>query len=280
MISRKDILVKNMHAFEEKHRILRQANDFIFFLPHPGLREYISSYTVTFPTNENIPDSYTIMPDKGAMLFIEDDRKGLSATLYGAAAKPSVIDNLTGMLVIIMFQPVGLYALTGINQNELTSKIVPFDAVSPILCKLIFEAIEKAGSVYDLMTSLDILLLTNMKKAYPSQLKFAIINTINCAGNTTVKKLSNDIYYSERQLNRIFEQYVGVNVKSLLRLVRVDNAYQLLENNYDTITTISDTLGFYNLPHFIQDFKSLCGMTPQEYRNIMSDFYSERADHL
>ncbi len=35
--------------------------------------------------------------------------------------------------------------------------------------------------------------------------------------------------------------------------------------------------GFYDMPHFIHEFKSICGITPQKYQDNMSDFYSEIA---
>ncbi|MFV0394568.1 MAG: helix-turn-helix domain-containing protein [Coprobacillaceae bacterium] len=94
------------------------------------------------------------------------------------------------------------------------------------------------------------------------------------AGNVTVKELSNTTYYSERQLNRIFRKYVGLNAKSFLRLIRVNTTFHLLKKQHNSLTFVSDATGFHDLPHFIHDFKLVCGITPQEYRNNMSAFYN------
>jgi AraC-like DNA-binding protein len=68
-----------------------------------------------------------------------------------------------------------------------------------------------------------------------------------------------------------------MSAKSLSRLVRVNKAIRLLRNPHNSITFSGEYTGFYDLPHFVHDFKSVCGLTPQEYRNNMSDFYSEIA---
>jgi len=270
MFSKEDIQIKNLQALEKEKRILLQGNEFIYLLPHPNIRDCVSNYMIAFPTEEN--NRYGVVPHMGAMLFIEHNAKGLFLTLYGNVAKPSFVDNLAGVLMIITFQPTGLYALTGINQSDLTSETVPFEVVNHQLNSLISEAIETAETIYELVVKFDTLFLEKAKVVYPSQLKFAIQNIINCSGNTTVKRISDEIHYSERQLNRLFMQHVGVSIKGFLRLVRVGNAFQLLENNHDSLTAISDALGFNSLSHFIRDFKALSGFTPLEYRNVMIEF--------
>jgi len=270
MISKKDIL-----TFGEKHRVLWQGNEFIYILPHPILRDYIANYTITFPTKEIMSERYTAMPDGSAALAVEFDTKNLSATMFGPATKPYYIGyNPSEMLVIIEFHPAGFYQLIGISQNELTDQIVSFETVNTILCKLLYEAIEKAKDIHELVTNLDNLLLSSMNVNYHPQIKLILQSIIDSAGNTTLKGLSNEINYSERQLSRIFSQHVGVSVKFFSRLVRVNNSFRLLQNFENSITLVSNTMGFHDLSHFIHDFNSLCGITPQEYRNNMSDFYS------
>ena len=117
MISKKDI-----EGFEEKHRLLLKANEFICLLPHPHLREYISNYNITFPTKDLMPHDFS-------------------------------------------------------------------------------------------------------------------------AGNITVQKLSNDIHYSERQLNRIFRQHVGASAKSFSRLIRINHAFRLLKKSHVSLDLISDMAG-------------------------------------
>jgi len=272
MISKKDIQV-----FEERQRILLQVNEFICLRPHPNLREYIANYNITFPTKDLMPDGFTVMPCGCSSLSVEKDKEGLFVYLHGPVTKPYILGNQANqleMLVTIEFKPAGLYALTGINQNELIDETFPFEAVNPVLSKLMSEAVEKSGSICEMLTNLDNLLLLNMYTAYHPQLKQVLQSINDWVGSITVKKLSNDIHYSERQLNRIFNQHVGVSTKSFSRLVRINNTFRLLKKPHNSLALVSDMAGFHDLSHFIHDFKLVCGVTPQEYRNNMSDFYN------
>lgn len=272
MISKKDI-----HVYGWNHRILLRANEFICLSPHPGLKEYISSYNITFPDKGLMPAGFTVMPCGCATLTIECDSKKLLIYLEGPTTKPYIVGSQTShleMLVTIEFKPAGLYALTGISQNELADEMILFDAVNPRLTKLISDMVEKAESVDELITILDMLLLENMYTSYHPQLILAVQNIVGNGGDIGIKELSEDIYYSERQLNRIFRQHVGTSAKSFSRLIRVNKAFQLFKKPDNSLTVISDKMGYHDLSHFIRDFRSVCGITPQEYRNNMSDFYT------
>jgi len=271
MISKKDISV-----FDERHRVLLQASEFICLRPHTNLREYISNYNITFPTKDIMPAGFTVMPSGCATLTIVNDSRMLFVDLDGPATKPYVVgrqDNQPEMVVTIEFRAAGLYVLTSINQSELTDKTMPFEAVNSKLAKLVSDVVEKAESVNELVTRLDMLLLKNVYTSHHPQLKPVFKNIFDCSGNTIVKRLADDIHYSERQLNRIFKQHVGVGVKSFSRLIRINNTFRLLKKPYNSITLISDLAGFHDLSHFVRDFKLVCGITPQEYRDNMSDFY-------
>jgi len=184
------------------------------------------------------------------------------------------------MIVTIDFRPAGLYALTGINQSELTDQTFPFEEVNVSLSKLLSEAIEKTTSVFQLMTSLDTVLLESMYALYPPQLNHVLRSVMDSAGKITVRKLSDDIHYSERHLNRMFQQYVGTGVKSFARLIRMNVACHLLQNCQNSVEVVSELAGFQDPSHFVRDFELLCGITPKTYRENMSDFHNEIAMSL
>jgi AraC-like DNA-binding protein len=269
MISQKDL-----PQFKDKQRILLQANEYLYILPHPSLKMYVANYTFTFPTKWNMSEHYTIMPCGSATLVIETDTQKLNTILFGPATKPFTVGyNPSEMLVIVEFQPAGLHALTGIPQNEMTDIVLPFDAVNSDLCKLFQEAVEKTDSVHKLAETLDGLFLKNLYTTFNPHLQRAFHNIIKSAGNTTLKGLSTDIHYSERQLSRIFSQSVGTSAKAFSRMVRLIHVCRLLENDNNSITDISNALGYYDLQHLNHDFKSISGVTPKEYRKNMADFY-------
>jgi len=224
-----------------------------------------------------MPEGFTLMPCGCATLTATSARTGLSIDLDGPTTKPHIPAYQTDhpeMILTIEFKPAGLYALTGISQTELTDQTVPLEAVSPILAKLISDTVERSSSISELITSLDTLLLANAHITHRPELMMALQDIKTCAGNISVKQLSSNTHYSERQLNRIFNQFVGTSTKSFSRLIRINNTFRLFKNPRKSLAYISDVAGFHDLPHFTHDFKLVCGVTPQEYRTNMSDFYN------
>ena len=83
MITRED-----RQPFHDTCRILDKADDFIYVLPHPGLLEWISNYTITFPNGKIISDDYTVMPHGSATLVFTFDGNNLCSNLFGPLQSP------------------------------------------------------------------------------------------------------------------------------------------------------------------------------------------------
>lgn len=77
-------------------------------------------------------------------------------------------------------------------------------------------------------------------------------------------ELADDVYYSEKQLNRLFQKYVGTGVKTFSHIVRMKRAVDLLSEPIN-ISQLVETTGHYDYPHFIHDFRDIYGVTPKEY---------------
>ena len=270
----------DLRFYREPHRVLEKGEDYMYLLPHPALRDWISNYTVTFPGSDMISNHYTVIPHGCATLVCSCNETGMSSRLFGPATAACSVGeqaNQAEMLFIIEFQPAGLYAFTGVPQKELSDRAFSASDLCFGLDKRIIECIEKARSAYEMIRNIDSLLLTNIKASLSPELHFSVQNIIQNMGSLSVKELSDTVYYSQRHLNRIFSRCIGMNAKTFSRLVRINTAVRLLHNPQNSITNACNLSGFYDLPHFIHDFKSVCGISPQEYRREMSDFYSEIA---
>ena len=259
-------------------RVLIQDVDFVYLLPHPSLRTLISNYTVTFPCVGMMSDEYSVIPHGSATLVFSFDGNRISSNLFGPITKPACVGrhaNCFRLLFIVEFQPAGYYAFSGMPQKELTNCVLSFDAVNPAMNCLMAEKLEAAPDLSSLITEMDRLFLAHLKIAFYQQ-GFSLANQmiIHSGGLLSVKELSQNAFYSERHLNRIFDEYMGIGIKSFSRLVRVNRAIHLLRRRDYSLTEVYLETGFYDMPHFIHTFKSICGTTPQEYRDNMSDFYS------
>ncbi len=81
---------------------------------------------------------------------------------------------------------------------------------------------------------------------------------------------------SERQLERIFKEYVGVSPKLFARIIRLRHAHTLMcEHGAGDLPQIALSAGYYDQPHFNREFKEIVGVNPLHEK--MSYFYNTRS---
>ncbi|HBF2061559.1 TPA: helix-turn-helix transcriptional regulator [Clostridioides difficile] len=270
---------ESIHFINNRSLIVCEYN-FVYLLPCIQLRNWISNFTISFPNQTIISDNYTIIPHGSVTLVFFYDATGLHSLLFGPTTKPKTVGNIANrcdVILIIEFQPAGFFPLIGIQQSELIDKVVPFSIINTSLDLEIKKIFNESLSIDKLILKLEELLISNIKIEYSYEFILAIQLIIQNSGNISSQEISKKVFYSSRHLNRLFNQYLGLSMKSFSRLVRINKSIKLLNNNKTSLMSICNELGFYDIPHFIKDFKIVCGITPQKYRANMSDFYSEIA---
>lgn len=273
--------------YYDNRRILLKTDDYLYVLPDTALNPYISNYTLTFPNENIISDQYTVIPHGSSTLVFHFDGNKMEGDLFGAATITNTVGKQAKdaiLILIIEFQPWGLFPFIKENQADLADKTFSLALFQKSLQNFIFEIIEKSGCVDFLFSELDKLLLMYIAKNYENEqyqenqgLKMAANHIIRAGGSISSKDIAKSVHYSERHLNRIFKQYIGTSTKSFARLVRVNKAIQLLQNTNapTTIAHVADLMEYYDHSHFTRDFKLICGVTPAQYLENMSDFYNE-----
>ncbi|PBI30023.1 helix-turn-helix domain-containing protein [Clostridioides difficile] len=271
---------ESIHFINKNRSLIVCEDNFVYLLPCIQLRNWISNFTISFPNQTIISDNYTIIPHGSVTLVFFYDATGLHSLLFGPTTKPKTVGNIANrcdVILIIEFQPAGFFPLIGIQQSELIDKVVPFSIINTSLDLEIKKIFNESLSIDKLILKLEELLISNIKIEYSYEFILAIQLIIQNSGNISSQEISKKVFYSSRHLNRLFNQYLGLSMKSFSRLVRINKSITLLNNNKTSLMSICNELGFYDIPHFIKDFKIVCGITPQKYRANMSDFYSEIA---
>jgi AraC-like DNA-binding protein len=180
-------------------------------------------------------------------------------------------------IFIVEFQPAGLHAFLSLKQNELADRHFSFQLLHAKLNQVLMELLEAAESVEELLAGVDRLFVHALLKDCPPELATSRKMIVQQSGNISLKKLSNEVFYSERHLTRLFNEYLGMSTKMFARLVRVNQTIRLLNRRQGVITKVLEPAGYYDFSHFNRDFKLVTGITPQAYQRKMSDFYSEIA---
>jgi len=119
--------------------------------------------------------------------------------------------------------------------------------------------------------------LLNGSKNDNQAVKHAIWRIRQSLGNIVLRDLSEECNVSERQLQRLFLQHVGVSPKFFARTVRINHVFDLLKISNDRLWhDIVFHCGYFDQSHFIKEFKEFSGVTPEVFfrsTSIITDIF-------
>lgn len=82
----------------------------------------------------------------------------------------------------------------------------------------------------------------------------------------TLKEISQVFGYHPSYFSNYFSRMTGITFSKYVMNRKISHACYLLETTNWTVERIARELGFYDMSHFVQRFKSHKGMTPTTYR--------------
>lgn len=254
----------------------------IYLRPHALLRPYIAHYTImTSPSIDHqsgYGQSLTLVPDASGCIVVSMNDKYITASLWGATTKVVTVQSgpqREPVLIFIEFLPGGLFQFTGMGQTTLTDGIFSLSDMTPVFFAKLSHLLETITCVDQLVKGFDSLLIPIMlSRETPVSALSASATLRRTSGLITVNALAAHQGYSPRQLNRVLNDYLGMGPKQFARLLRVNAAVHLMDSGLP-LTYLAQESGFYDQAHFIRDFSQICGVTPNDYRDKMSDFYNE-----
>ncbi len=82
---------------------------------------------------------------------------------------------------------------------------------------------------------------------------------------TRVDELAAEFAMTERSLQRLVEQRVGLSPKWLIQRRRLHDAVERLKAGETSLADIAVELGYADQAHFTHDFRTVSGMTPGEF---------------
>lgn len=78
-------------------------------------------------------------------------------------------------------------------------------------------------------------------------------------GSITVKELSENVFWSSRQINRYFNQQFGISLKTYCNILRFGSSFKPISEGI-----LFPEQNFTDQNHFIKEIKKYSGVTPKE----------------
>lgn len=83
----------------------------------------------------------------------------------------------------------------------------------------------------------------------------------------TLKDVADEVFLNPAYFSNLFKQKTGSTFIEQLTQIRIEEARKKLAFTNGKISVIADETGFNHVRHFNRVFKSLCGLSPKEYRD-------------
>ena len=178
--------------------------------------------------------------------------------------------NGTTSIVIVLFQPFGFFALTGIPANNYFND---FEDSYLIFGKEILELKDCLQSSSNSSEVINHLNSYFTKKLILSEytLNRLLTNTIQLIykerGNILVHELCKEAGVKERKMQRMFSNQIGITPKKFIGNIKLHYFLSLLRNQSgsSSLTNLSLQAGYYDQAHLIKEFKKTVGLAPSKY---------------
>lgn len=251
--------VLNLQRGEKKFQLTRHtpSEDIGFFVKH----FWIVSWNLT----EEEPYLQDVVPNPCVNLVIENGR---SAIFAPATQKYSHLMQQKGCVFGAKFKPGGFYPFIKRPVSALRGQPLNVASIFDIEARLWEESILTTSderSMVDIAEQYIRPKLPERDERIP-MIQRILEHVIEDKEITKVDQICEQFDMNKRTLQRLFEQYVGVSPKWVIKLYRIQNAAETMDRHPDQDwLQLSLDLGYYDQSHFNKDFKSIIGKTPDEY---------------
>jgi len=211
------------------------------------------------------------------------------AFLYGQVSGfKNVCARHYTQLVIVVFQPTGINGLLGIPANELSDNIVDAELVFGRCGEQLYNQLAEAGTVQNRLALLNNFFIQYAIKAVARDNCFvqaALALIVKNKGLVSSGQLVKLTGYTERHIERKFNEYVGTTPKRFSNIVKLHIFLKELKaNSNNNLTQIAYEAGYADQSHLIKEFKKITGMSPKIYQHntikLASNFVNLRNGYM
>jgi AraC-like DNA-binding protein len=245
------------------------------YIPSDILKPFVRSLAVQETAEET---TYNVLPDTG--LVIGFQFKGRLSRLQDGLETPLSVSGVSGLAdhsrifkntpsigtVLVFFKEAGATQFFRQPLHELFRESVSLDNFmlrSELLC--LEDQLIEAKTDMQRIAAVEKFLISRMTNTELDKLVLAALALIHKSkGNIRISELTEQLHIGQSPLEKRFRQAVGASPKKFASIVRLKNVIQ----QYDSVNSLTELgyeAGFYDQAHFIKEFKTFTGCTPEKY---------------
>ena len=269
-----DVLQKSADHYEPRGRLdpagFERHVSFQTYSPPADLVPFIEHFwMIRWDNVDNAYYSEEVMHRPYVDVFVSMQQSGIQGTFRG---KRIYVAAGSGKIMGIRFRPGAFHAFWAGTLADLQGKIIDLQQVFPQVDSHYIEhllILDEQAIIHDLIK------LVRTKRPHPDD-NIELINKIITAIETdesiqTVTAIAKAFSRSERWLQQLFQDYLGIGLKWLLQRHRLlAAAQQIRESDQPNWAAIAYDLGYSSQQHFITDFKQVLGKTPRQYKKDLT----------
>ncbi len=245
------------------------------YIPCDILKPYVKAFVISENTDGS---TYKVLPDTG--LVIGFQYSGQLSHLEGNKRVPLNASGLTGIhdtyrifqnsagtgTILVYFKEGGAASFFKQPIHELFGESVSLDNFmlrSELL--IVEEKVHEAKTDMERINVVEQFLIARMRQPVNDSLVLNALSLIHKSkGNIRINDMVKQLHTSQSPLEKRFRQVVGASPKKFASIVRFKHTIQ----NYrpqNSLTELGYETGFYDQAHFIKEFKTFTGQTPETF---------------
>jgi AraC-like DNA-binding protein len=189
--------------------------------------------------------------------------------LHGAFSQYSVIDPTTMVTTLsICFKPGGARLFLPMPASEMTNQVVDLFTLWGTTALDLREQLLAARTKAEIVRILERFLLAHVaweQIPHPA-IPFALTSFQLGKGQRPISEVTAQLGVSPKRFIHLFEEATGLTPKVFCRLLRFQEVLRLIENGPQiSWADLALSCGYFDQAHFIHDFQTFSGLTPQAY---------------
>jgi AraC-like DNA-binding protein len=248
------------------------------YLPCDALKTYVKHFIIS---ENNDAKTYKVLPDTSLVMGFQ--YAGRLAYVQPQSDAPLTTAGITGLMdnyrlfkntphtgsVLVVFHETGAADFVQQPLHELFGESI---SLEHFFSKTdLSETEEKLAIANDDRQRINIieqLLLKHLQPVQDVLISKAVTYIHQSHGTIRMTELARNLNTSQSPLEKRFRKIVGASPKKFSSIVRIKNVRSLLtQYNYQQAAYLA---AYYDQAHFIKDFKTFTGETPEQYVKTLS----------